>query len=286
MTDTLDSSGLKPTQPNWLSSAEACDIYFSATYPHEAHEAISSILNNVKIDFHIQRTKFRQKKILIADMDSTIITSETIDKLATIAGFGPEVASITKRSMKGELNFSEAVQDRVAMLSGLSIKAIDHILAEIKISKGAKTLVRTMKANGAFTVLVSGGFRNFSEPIANIAGFDQNYANRLGIKKGLLTGKVIKPILGPDSKRKILTTKTSQLGTTISETLAIGDGANDIEMIQAAGLGIAYRGKQITRNAALANLHSQSSGACIDYADLTAALFFQGYHRKEFIENK
>ena len=188
--------------------------------------------------------------------------------------------------MEGELNFSEAIHDRVAMLSGLSIKAIDHILAEIKLSKGAKTLVSTMKANGAFTVLVSSGFRNFSEPIANLAGFDQSYANRLEIKNGLLTGKVIKPILGSDSKRKILTTESSKLGTTISETLAIGDGANDIKMIQAAGLGIAYRGKQITRSAALANLHSQSSGACIDYADLTTALFFQGYDRKEFIEYK
>ena len=221
----------------------------------------------------------------MADMDSTIITSETIDELATVAGFGPEIASITKRSMKGELEFSEAIIERVAMLSGLKATVIDNILAGTKLSKGAKTLVRTMAAHGALTVMVSGGFKNFSEPISKMVGFDQNHANRLEIKHGQLTGKVFNPILGPDTKLKTLIAASSFYGAAMSETLAIGDGANDIPMIQAAGLGIAYRGKPITRKAARANFQNQSTGACIDYADLTAALFFQGYQRKEFTEH-
>jgi phosphoserine phosphatase len=218
-------------------------------------------------------------------MDSTIVVSETIDELAVLAGYGPEVSSITKRSMNGEIDFNEAIHERVAMLSGLRVNLIDHILAEIKLSKGAETLVRTMAAHGALTVLVSGGFKNFSEPVARMVGFDQNHANRLEIENDLLTGKVINPILGPDAKRKTLITASSKFGASISETLAIGDGANDVPMIQAAGLGIAYRGKPITRDSARAILHTGTTGACIDYADLTAALFFQGYQRRQFSEH-
>ena len=282
LTDHLFALGLNPSPPKWLSSSEACDIYYTATYPHEALEGISSILNSVKIDFHAQRTIFRKKKILVADMDSTIITSETIDELAIIAGCGPEVASITERSMKGELIFGAAVKERVAMLSGLSAKVIDKILKGIRLSKGAKTLVRTMATHGALTIMVSGGFKNFSDPVAKKVGFDQNYANRLEIIDGKLTGKVFNPILGPNAKKETLIAASSGYGASMLETLAIGDGANDIPMIKAAGLGIAYRGKPITRKASGNYSNKQSTGALIDYTNLTAALFFQGYMRKEF----
>jgi|TARA_B110000438_G_scaffold281363_1_gene307469 phosphoserine phosphatase len=215
-------------------------------------------------------------------MDSTIITSETIDELAVLAGYGPEISSITKQSMKGELDFNETIHKRVAMLSGLKVNAIDQILSKIKFNKGAETLVRTMAAHGALTILVSGGFKVFSEYVAKMIGFDQNHANSFEVENGFLTGKIINPILDPNAKRKTLITASSMFGARISETLAIGDGANDVPMIKAAGLGIAYRGKPITRLAARANFQTELSGTCIDYADLTAALFFQGYQRKEF----
>ena len=282
---TLDDLGLNPAPPNWLSKAEACDIYFSEQDQNKAFNAISSILGGVKVDFHIQKANLRRKKILVADMDSTIIISETIDELANLAGCGAEVAAITERSMKGELDFNEAIHKRVAKLAGLKVSSLSNILTGIKLSPGAKTLVCTMAADGAFTVLVSGGFENFSGPVARMAGFFQHHANRFEIDNGHLTGRVMEPILGPDAKLRTLLEITSKCGVDISETLAIGDGANDIPMIRAAGLGIVYHGKPITRDAVLANQKTKSVGVCIDHADLTAALFFQGYPRSKFTKH-
>lgn len=282
LTAVLNDLGLHSAPPNWLSKAEACDIYFSGKVLKRALDAISSTLEGVKVDFYTQKTKFRRKKVLVADMDSTIVTSETIDELATLAGRGIEIASITERSMKGELDFDETIHERVAMLAGLEVSSFDNILAKIKLSPGAETLVRTMATDEAFTMLVSGGFENFSGPVAKLIGFDQHKANRFEIENGRLTGRVLEPVLGPDAKLKTLLALSTKCGVAISETLAIGDGANDVPMIKAAGLGIAYYGKPITRDAALLNTNAEASGTCIDYADLTAALFFQGFRRKEF----
>jgi phosphoserine phosphatase len=286
LTKTLDDLGFNPAPPNWLSRTEACDIYFSGQDSNKAFNAISSILAGVKIDFYIQESNLRRKKILVADMDSTIVASETIDELANLAGCGAEIASITKRSMKGELDFNESIHERVALLAGLEVSSFSKILAGIKLNPGAETLVCTMAADGAFTVLVSGGFENFSGPVARMAGFSQHHANRFEIDNGHLTGRVIEPILGPDAKLETLLTLSSKCGVDISGTLAIGDGANDIPMIQAAGLGIAYHGKPVTRDAVLANPKAKFLGACIDHADLTAALFFQGYPRRKFTKHR
>ncbi len=281
LTAALGSLGLAPAPPEWLSRGEACDIPFAGTDLETTKDAVSDILDGAGVDFFAQRTQGRRKKILVADMDSTIVTSETIDELAVLAGKGPEIADITKRSMQGEIDFTEAVHERVAMLKGLEVSSFDETLAGIELSPGAETLVRTMTADGAFTVLVSGGFDNFAEPIANMAGFDEYRSNRFEIEDGRLTGRVFEPILGPDGKLNTLMALASERGVPMPETLAIGDGANDVPMIRAAGLGIAYRGKPVTRDAVLKPAEG-SSGVCIDHADLTAALFIQGYRRSEF----
>jgi len=281
LTAALDGLGLTPGPSDWLSGGEACDISFGGPDLKVAKNAVLDILVDEGVDFFAQRIEGRRKKFFIADMDSTIVTSETIDELAVHAGKGPEIAAITKRSMQGELDFTEAVHERVAMLKGLEVSTFDKTLAETNLSPGAETLVRTMAANGAFTVMVSGGFENFAGPIAGLAGFNEHRANRFEIEDGRLTGRVIEPILGPDAKLDTLMTLASERSIPMSETLAIGDGANDVPMIRAAGLGIAYHGKPVTRDAVL-NPTEGTSGACIDHAGLTAALFFQGYRRSEF----
>ena len=281
LTAALDGLGLTPGPPDWLSGGEACDISFGGPDLKVAKNAVLDILVDEGVDFFAQRIEGRRKKFFIADMDSTIVTSETIDELAVHAGKGPEIAAITKRSMQGELDFTEAVHERVAMLKGLEVSTFDKTLAETNLSPGAETLVRTMAANGAFTVMVSGGFENFAGPIAGLVGFNEHRANRFEIEDGRLTGRVIEPILGPDAKLDTLMTLASERSIPMSETLAIGDGANDVPMIRAAGLGIAYHGKPVTRDAVL-NPIEGTSGACIDHAGLTAALFFQGYRSSEF----
>lgn len=277
----LDDLGLAPAPPDWLSGGEACDIPFDGPELETVNDAVSDILDSAVVDFFAQKTEGRRKKILVADMDSTIVTSETIDELAVLAGKGAEIAAITERSMQGEIDFNEAVHERVAMLKGLEVSSFDETLAGIELSPGAETLVRTMAASGAYTVLVSGGFENFAEPIADRAGFDEQRSNRFEIEGGRLTGRVYEPILGPDGKLDTLMELSSKRGVPLPETLAIGDGANDVPMIRAAGLGIAYHGKPVTRDAVLQPADG-TSGACIDQADLTAALFFQGYRRSEF----
>lgn len=269
----LDGLGLTPTPPDWLSEGEACDIAFSEGEEEAVTGAIQSALDGADIDGFVQKAEGRRKKILVADMDSTIVSSETLDELAALAGKGPEIAAITKRSMLGEIDFTRAIHERVAMLEGLDVSIFEETLAGIKLNAGADVLVRTMAAHGAHTALVSGGFENFTGPVAEMAGFDEHHANRFEIENGRLTGRVIEPVLGPEMKLETLTDLSAKWGVALSETLAIGDGANDVPMIRGAGLGIAYRGKPIARDAADAH---------IDHADLTAALFIQGYRRSEF----
>lgn len=271
--ETLKGLGASVASPDWLSPGEACDISFQGPAEKDADAAVRGTLINAPVDMHCGPSEGRRKKLLVADMDSTIITSETLDELAAIAGKGDEIAAITKRSMLGEINFHDALRERLAMLEGIAITVIEETLTTVTLTAGARTLVKTMSSDGAFTALVSGGFKDFTGPVADMAGFDDNIGNRFDIENGRFTGRVAEPIVGPEAKLETLTRLAGERNIPMAETLAIGDGANDVQMIRAAGLGIAYRGKPVARDAA---------DARIEHSGLTAALFLQGYKRSEF----
>tara|TARA_Y100000031_G_scaffold82897_1_gene91195 strand:+ start:489 stop:1379 length:891 start_codon:yes stop_codon:yes gene_type:complete len=258
---------------DWLSPGEACDIPFSGADTQAVEKAVRDALSGAAVDLLAQPAAGRRKSLLVADMDYTIITAETLDELAARAGRKEDTASITERAMRGEIDFAEALRERVAMLEGLEEGALEETLAQVALSPGAETLVRTMAGNGAHTVLVSGGFGFFTERVAAMAGFDEARSNRFEIADGRLTGRVIEPILGPEAKLEMLTGLSAERHIPLARTLAIGDGANDAPMIRAAGLGVAYRGKPVAREAARARIE-----AC----GLTAALYMQGYRRDEF----
>ena len=220
-------------------------------------------------DWAVTPTENRKKRLLISDMDSTIIGQECLDELADFAGLKAEVSAITERAMRGELDFAGALTQRVAMLKGLKLEALAACHEQrVKLNPGARELVETMKANGARCVLVSGGFGYFTSRVAKMAGFHADRANTL-IDDGVgLTGTVGQPILGREAKLTALIEETAALGGTPADAIAMGDGANDLDMIRAAGLGVAYKAKPIVAAETLAR---------IQYTDLRAALFFQGY---------
>jgi len=228
------------------------------------------------LDVVVQPAGHRRKRLLVSDMDSTMITVECVDELADYARLKAEVAEITERAMRGELDFEAALDARVALLKGVDAAMIDRCRAErVRLMPGAMTLVRTMKARGATCILVSGGFTRFAEPVAEEIGFDRVVANVLEIAGGELTGRVRRPIVGAAAKRQVLLDSAAELGVAAGETLAIGDGANDIPMIEAAGLGVAFRAKP----AAVA-----AADAAIRHGDLTALLYAQGIPRREWVE--
>jgi phosphoserine phosphatase len=215
----------------------------------------------------------RRKRLLIADMDSTIIGCECIDELADMAGIKPKVAAITERAMRGELDFPAALRERVALLKGLPLEAVARVYAErVRLNKGAKSLTATMRAHGAHTLLVSGGFTYFTSRVAEDAGFEHNQGNRLLDDGKTLTGEVGEPILGREAKLIALEDAVTRYGFSFADTLAVGDGANDLDMIGRAGLGIAYHAKPVVAAAA---------GAAIAHGDLTALLYLQGYRASE-----
>jgi len=226
-------------------------------------------------DWAIMPHANRRKRLLISDMDSTIIGQECLDELADFAGLKAEVSAITERAMRGELDFAQALVQRVAMLKGLKLDALDACHRErVRLNPGARELVATMKAHGARTVLVSGGFRYFTSRVAAMAGFDADRANTLLDDGATLTGEVERPILGREAKLAALQEETAALGLTADDALALGDGANDLDMIRASGLGIAYKAKPIVAAETLAR---------IEHTDLRAALFFQGYGVGEIV---
>lgn len=238
-------------------------------------EAAESAVEGRAVDVCVQPWNGRRKKLLVADMDSTIINVECLDELADFAGLKPHIAAITERAMRGELEFETALKERVALLRGLSTEALQQTYDErVRLNPGARTLVRTMAANGARCALVSGGFTFFTSRVAEAAGFHLNRANTLHEDGGKLTGEVGEPILGREAKLQALLGEAEALELPLSQTLAVGDGANDLAMIEVAGLGVAYRAKPIV--AAQAN-------AKVDHADLTALLYFQGYRGDEFV---
>lgn len=270
----LNALGAETAPPDWLAGEIACDLGFDGLAPDQAEAAARRAAGDAPIDIVAQTVDGRRKKLLIADMDSTIVTSETLTDLAETVGKGTVIAGITDRVMRGELDFAGSLRERVAMLEGLEETALETAYRHIEVSPGAETLVRTMAAHGAYTALVSGGFTYFTSRIAERLGFHTNMANRFVIEDGRLTGKVEEPILERSAKYDALVSLAAERGIPLSETTAIGDGANDLDMIEAAGLGCAYRGKPILREAARAKL---------DHADLTGLLFAQGYRAAEFV---
>jgi phosphoserine phosphatase len=270
----LNALGAETGRLDWLAEGSACDLGFDGLSADQADAAVRMSLQERRIDVIAQRADGRRKKLLIADMDSTIVTSETLTDVAEAAGKADVIAAITDRVMRGELNFEESLRERVAMLKGLAETALETAYGAIEVSPGAETLVRTMAAAGATTALVSGGFTYFTSRIAARLGFHINMANDFIIEGGKLTGKVTEPILGRTAKYDALVKLAAQNGIGLTDTAAIGDGANDLEMIQAAGLGCAYRGKPILRDAARVKL---------DHADLTGLLFAQGFRIGEFV---
>jgi phosphoserine phosphatase len=259
-----------------IAHEEAVDIFFrSAKSLHELRRRLHQLIADLPLDVIVQAAAGRKKRLLVADMDSTIIGQECIDEVADFAGLKPRIAAITDQAMRGEIEFEPALRERVALLKGLPIEAIGRVLAErIRLAEGAKTLVATMRANGAHTILVSGGFTAFVEPVATMAAFDESRANRLLQADGKLTGVVAEPILGSAGKLATLEDAIIRLGITAKDALAVGDGANDLGMISRAGLGVAFHAKPKVAEAAAAR---------IDHADLTALLFAQGYRRVEFL---
>ncbi len=257
---------------------DAADIFFTPDVGMDQRavaEAFRAALGG-KFDVVVQPTAHRRKKLFLADMDSTMIGQECIDELADYVGLKAHVAAITERAMRGEIAFEPALRERVALLKGLPTTVADDVLSKrIALTPGARTLVATMRTNGAYTAMVSGGFTLFTERIATMIGFDEGRANTLVVENGKLAGAVAEPIFGRDAKRATLIDLRSKLRLAESETLVTGDGANDMDMIAEAGLGIAYHAKPKVAAAAPAR---------IDHADLTALLYAQGYRREEFVE--
>ena len=251
----------------------AVDIYLDGDLGEARKLALDALAHHAT-DCAVQEVALRRKRLLVADMDSTIINVECLDELADFAGVKAKVAEITERAMRGELEFEGALRERVGMLKGLSLDALQQAYDErVRLNPGARTLVRTMAANGARCLLVSGGFTFFTSRVAEAAGFHAARANTLIEASGALTGQVGEPILGREAKLAALREEAAALGLPPHETLAVGDGANDLAMIEAAGLGVAYRAKPVV--AAQADVR-------IDHADLTALLYIQGYAATEF----
>jgi phosphoserine phosphatase len=258
----------------WLSPGRALDISFN----HDPAEVLARARHHFAgqpVDVNVVPAANRRKKLLIADMDSTIISVECLDELADMAGLKPAIAAITERAMRGEIDFESALRQRVAMLSGLELAALDRVYEErIRLNPGARTLLATMRKHGAHTLLVSGGFRYFTARVAQAAGFHSEQANELLHDGRILTGKVADPILGREAKLAALERAVADLGIAADDVLAVGDGANDLAMIERAGLGVAYYAKPVVAAAA---------GARVTHGDLTALLYLQGYSDDEFV---
>lgn len=272
--DALRALGGEPGRPDWLAEATAADLPFAGIAPDQAVAAVRQALDAAGVDAIAQPAEGRRKRLLIADMDSTIVTSETLDELAAYAGLKEQVAEITRRSMNGELDFAAALRERVAMLKGLALGALEATWAEVRLTPGAAPLVRTMAANGAHCALASGGFTFFTGRVAALCGFTSHHANVLLDDGRALTGAVAEPVFDRDAKLATLKRLAAELGLPLEATLAVGDGANDLAMLGAAGLGIAFRAKPIVAAAARTR---------VDHTDLTTLLYAQGYRAGEIV---
>ena len=268
----------EPGETVWLDDDVAADLFFAPDDSCDVRAlaaALADELADAEIDVVLQPAANRRKRLFLADMDSTIIGQECIDELADFAGLKAHVAAITERAMRGEIAFEPALRERVALLKGLPVGVIDETIAtRITLTRGARTLVRTMRANGAYAALVSGGFTAFTAKVAAMVGFDENRANVLVTDDGRLAGTVAEPILGREAKRAALHELRDARALQPWQTLAVGDGANDLAMLGDAGLGVAFHAKPAVAAAAHAR---------IDHGDLTALLYAQGYRRSAFV---
>ena len=265
-----------PGRAQWLFDEVAVDIPFTGSEDIAANvKRLTEARGDLPIDIVVQSQIDRRKKLFLADMDSTMIGQECVDELADFAGLKAHVAGITERAMRGEIAFEPALRERVALLKGLPVSVVDEVLKQrITATPGGRELVATMRAHGAWTCLISGGFTLFTEVVAKLIGFQENRANRLQIDDGKLTGEVVEPVLGRAAKLATLIELRESFDLDNIDTLVVGDGANDLGMIEAAGLGVAYHAKPAVAAAAAAR---------IDHGDLTALLYAQGYRREEFV---
>ena len=272
----LSALGALAPMPRALGPG-ALDLSFDAPSHNfePLRQAARDAVFGLPVDVCVQHAEGRRKRLLISDMDSTIVAVECIDELADFAGLKAEIAAITERGMRGEMDFETGLRERVRMLTGLPKSDIDRCIAErVTLNPGAETLVRTMGANGAECLLVSGGFTLFVERVAADVGFHRSHSNVLEIHQERLTGQVLGPVFGSAQKLATLQEEAGRLGLELSQTLAVGDGANDLAMIEAAGLGVAYRAKPVV---------AERADARVDHGDLTALLYFQGYTAEDFV---
>lgn len=261
----------------WLHEGVAADLFFEpgGAEPGRLVADLREAVNGAPVDIAIQPAGDRRKRLFLADMDSTMIEQECIDELADYVGLKKEVSAITERAMRGEIAFEPALRERVALLKDLPVGVVDEIIEKrISLTPGGQTLVRTMRANGAYTCLVSGGFTLFTGPLASRIGFHEHRSNILIIDSERVAGRVEEPILGREAKIAALIELRDRLGLRREDTLAVGDGANDLAMLGEAGLGVAFHAKPAVAAAAHAR---------IDHGDLTALLYLQGYAASEFV---
>jgi phosphoserine phosphatase len=259
--------------PLWLGPA-ACDFILAAQDPAAVEAEVRAGLGDAAVDVLVQRAAGRRKRLLVADLEATVIENEMLDELADLIGLYPRVAAITRRAMNGEIDFVAALEQRVALLAGVEEGVLAVAAARIRIAGGAAPLVATMRRNGAVTALVSGGFAIFAEPVAQALGFDHVVANRLEVASGRVLGIVRPPLVTPETKRDVLVALAAAHAVPLDETLAVGDGANDLPMLRTAGLGVAFHAKP--RVAAAARFR-------LDHADLSGLLYAQGYRRQDFV---
>lgn len=263
----------------WLAPHQAAEFTLpgDAAQARMRTDAMRQAMGTYPVDVVVQDAGRQRKKLLLADMDSTMIEQECIDELADFAGLKAHVAAITERAMRGEIEFAPALRERVALLKGLPVSVVDEVLkSRITLTPGGTELVRTMRAHGAYTCLVSGGFTLFTEPVAARIGFDENRANVLIIEGAHFAGDVMEPVLGREAKLAALHDLRIKHAIDAAATLVVGDGANDLDMIRDAGLGVAFHAKPAVAEA-------QATHARIDHGDLSALLYAQGYHRDEFV---
>ena len=273
--EALMAAGARAAAPDWLAPGIACDLAFDSLDLPRAQAAVRERLDGAALDLAAQPAAGRRKGLLVADMESTIIGQELLDELAELAGIGDRIATITARSMAGEIDFADSLRERVSLLAGLPRDALARVAERITLNPGARTLIRTLRATGAHTALVTGGFTCFAKIVARDCGFDEMRGNELLIDGDRLSGAVGEPILAPETKLAVLRELAERHGLDMTATAAVGDGANDLDMVRAAGHGVAYRGRPVLR---------QATRFRVDHGDLTALLYLQGYRRDEFVE--
>lgn len=269
----LEALGATVEAADWLAPATACDLPFSGAAEDAAHAAAAQVLAGRRIDVIALPRAGRRKRVLVADMESTIIRQEMLDEIGAEIGIGPRIAEITRRAMNGEIDFKGALRERVGLLAGVPTRLLEDLKARIELMPGAAVLLATLKKHGVHTALVSGGFRTYTGFIRDRLGFDEDHANELETADGKLTGRAVEPILDKDSKLASLTRIAAEHQVPLAATLTVGDGANDLPMLKAAGLGVAFRAKPVV---------AAEARARVDHGDLTALLYAQGYRQAEF----